>query len=129
LLPCNARAVNAEYRLACTHSKTYPAVWREVADGQCSTLYEKDEILMYIVAIGWIYVALMMAITETNIVAGVATFLLYGVAPVSIVLYIMGTPGRRQRRKAEEARTEQAAKEEEKEAVKESSKAGGAGKD
>ncbi|PLP99938.1 hypothetical protein [Cupriavidus pauculus] len=59
---------------------------------------------MYIVAIGWLYVALMMAITETSVLAGVATFLLYGLAPVSIVMYIMGTPGRRRRRKAEEAR-------------------------
>lgn len=58
---------------------------------------------MYIVAIGWIYVTLMMAITETNIVAGVATFLFYGVAPVSIVMYIMGTPARKRRRKAREA--------------------------
>jgi hypothetical protein len=58
---------------------------------------------MYIVAIGWIYVALMMSITETNLVAGVATFLCYGVAPVSIVVYIMGTPGRRRRRQAREA--------------------------
>ncbi len=64
---------------------------------------------MYIVAIGWIYVALMMAITETNIVAGVATFLLYGLAPVSIVMYIMGTPGRRRRRKAREAQEATAA--------------------
>ncbi|MGO4413351.1 hypothetical protein SAMN05216321_102189 [Cupriavidus sp. OV038] len=63
---------------------------------------------MYIVAIGWIYVALMMSITETNLVAGVATFLCYGVAPVSIIIYIMGTPGRRRRRQAREA-AEQAA--------------------
>ncbi|CAG2140625.1 hypothetical protein [Cupriavidus numazuensis] len=67
---------------------------------------------MYIVAIGWLYVALMMAITEHNVVAGVATFLLYGAAPVALVLYIMGTPGRRQRRKAEEARADRARTEE-----------------
>lgn len=67
---------------------------------------------MYIVAIGWLYVALMMAITEHNVVAGVATFLLYGAAPVALVLYIMGTPGRRQRRKAEEARADRARAEE-----------------
>lgn len=60
---------------------------------------------MYIVAIGWLYVALMMAITEHNVVAGVATFLMYGVAPVALVLYIMGTPGRR-RRKAEAERAQ-----------------------
>ena len=58
---------------------------------------------MYIVAIGWLYVALMMAITETNVVAGVTTFLLYGLGPVAIVMYIMATPGRRRRRKDREA--------------------------
>ncbi|CAG9172889.1 hypothetical protein LMG23992_02362 [Cupriavidus laharis] len=67
---------------------------------------------MYIVAIGWLYVALMMAITESNVVAGVATFLLYGAGPVALVLYIMGTPGRRQRRKAAEARAERSRAEE-----------------
>lgn len=63
---------------------------------------------MYIVAIGWLYVALMMAITESNVVAGVATFLMYGLAPVALVLYIMGTPGRR-RRKAQAERAQAAA--------------------
>ncbi len=65
---------------------------------------------MYIVAIGWLYVVLMMSITETSAVAGVATFLFYGLAPVSIVMYIMGTPGRRRRRKAREAGEAAAAK-------------------
>lgn len=58
---------------------------------------------MYIVAIGWLYVALMMAITETSVVAGVATFLFYGLAPLALVLYILGTPGRRRRRREAEA--------------------------
>ncbi|MDF3837960.1 hypothetical protein P3W85_34260 [Cupriavidus basilensis] len=62
---------------------------------------------MYIVAIGWLYVVLMMAITEHTAVAGVATFVFYGLAPVALVVYIMGTPGRRRRRKAEEARLAQ----------------------
>ncbi|KJK17791.1 membrane protein [Burkholderiaceae bacterium 16] len=59
---------------------------------------------MYIVAIGWLYVVLMMAITEHTVVAGVATFVFYGLFPVAILVYIMGTPGRRRRRKTEEAR-------------------------
>lgn len=58
---------------------------------------------MYIVAIAWLYVALMMAITEKTIVAGVATFIGYGVGPVALILYILGTPARRRRRKAREA--------------------------
>lgn len=53
---------------------------------------------MYIVALAWIYVVLMMSITETSVVAGVMTFVMYGVIPVTIILYVMGTPGRRRRR-------------------------------
>jgi hypothetical protein len=55
---------------------------------------------MYIVAIGWIYVTLMMSIAEQTAIAGVMTFLLYGVFPVSIILYLLHTPERRRRREA-----------------------------
>lgn len=57
---------------------------------------------MYIVAIAWLYVVLMMALTEPSIVAGVATFLFYGLAPLALFLYVVGTPQRRrnQRRKS-----------------------------
>ena len=65
---------------------------------------------MYIVAIGWLYVALMMAITEHTVVAAIATFLLYGVGPVALLLYILGTPGRRKRRRAAEQAAEDGAK-------------------
>jgi len=65
---------------------------------------------MYIVAIGWLYVALMMAITEHRVVAAIATFLLYGVGPAALLLYILGTPGRRKRRRAAEQAEEQAAR-------------------
>lgn len=60
---------------------------------------------MHLIAIGWIYVVLMMSITEVSIVAGVMTFLFYGLLPVSIILYLGGSRRRRMRRKmAEEAR-------------------------
>jgi hypothetical protein len=58
---------------------------------------------MYIVAIAWLYVALMMAITERSAVAGVMTFLIYGVAPLALFLWLVGTPARKRRRKAAEA--------------------------
>jgi biotin transporter BioY len=45
---------------------------------------------MYIVAIGWIYVILMMAATERNFVSGVLTFLLYGVLPLAIMALLFG---------------------------------------
>ena len=63
---------------------------------------------MYLVAIGWLYVALMMAVAEAanttgTVVGAFFTFVLYGVAPVSLVLYLMGTPGRKRAIKAREA--------------------------
>lgn len=63
---------------------------------------------MYLVAIAWIYVVLMMAVAEAmssqgTLVGAVITFVLYGVLPLGVLLYIMGTPMRRRRRIAEEA--------------------------
>jgi hypothetical protein len=58
---------------------------------------------MYIVAIAWGYVVLMMSITEESVVAGLMTLALYGILPLTIVLYIMGTGGRKRRRAAAEA--------------------------
>ena len=53
---------------------------------------------MHIVALAWIYVVLMMSITETSVVAGIATFLLYGILPLSIILYLTGARQRNRRR-------------------------------
>ena len=63
---------------------------------------------MYIVAIAWIYVVLMMAVAEAlssqgTVLGAFFTFVLYGVLPLSIVLYIGGTPARRKARRAAEA--------------------------
>ncbi len=62
---------------------------------------------MYIVPIGWLYVALMMSVAEaTNsngtVLGALVTFVLYGVLPVSLVLYIMGSRGRKRAIKARE---------------------------
>jgi hypothetical protein len=55
---------------------------------------------MHLIAIGWIYVVLMMAVTEAlssqgSVIGAVFTFLLYGVLPLAIVLYIAATPARK----------------------------------
>lgn len=52
---------------------------------------------MYIVAIGWLYVTVLMALTETNLVAGVLTLVFYGLLPVSLLLWLFGGPVRRRR--------------------------------
>lgn len=55
---------------------------------------------VYIVAIAWLYVVLMMALTETSIVAGIATFAFYGLAPLALFLWLVGTPQRRRNRQS-----------------------------
>lgn len=50
---------------------------------------------MYIVAIAWLYVTLMMAATEPSLIAGVLTFVFYGLLPCGLLLWLIGTPQRR----------------------------------
>ena len=69
---------------------------------------------MYLIAIAWIYVVLMMAVAEAlstqgTVLGAVITFVMYGAAPLSVVLYLMGTPMRRRQRQAAEAAEAQAA--------------------
>lgn len=59
---------------------------------------------MYLLIIAWVYVVLMMAISEATSTQGTVlgaffTFLMYGVLPLGIVLYLMRTPMRRARRR------------------------------
>jgi hypothetical protein len=55
---------------------------------------------MWIVAIGWIYVVVLMAATETSITAAVMTFLIYCMIPLSILFYLTGSKRRHARRMA-----------------------------
>ena len=45
---------------------------------------------MLIVAVAWIYVVGLMALTEPTVVAGIMTFLSFCVLPLSIFYYIFG---------------------------------------
>ena len=70
--------------------------------------------MMYLVVIAWLYVALMMAVTEATsplgtVLGAIFTFLLYGLGPVALLVYLMGTPGRRQKIRAREAAEREAA--------------------
>ncbi len=51
--------------------------------------------MLHIVAIGWLWVAFMVAITENNVVAGVMTFLVYGSVPAGMLIYLIIGSGRR----------------------------------
>jgi hypothetical protein len=58
---------------------------------------------MYLIVIAWLYVALMMAVAEATspvgtVLGAIITFVLYGVGPVALLIYLMGHPGRRRAR-------------------------------
>ena len=66
---------------------------------------------MYLVLLAWLYVTLMMAVAEAtspvgSVLGAVITFLLYGVLPMVIVAYILGTPARRKARQAAQAKAD-----------------------
>ncbi len=63
---------------------------------------------MYLIAIAWIYVVLMMAVAEAmsptgGVLGALVTLVLYGVVPVALLMYILGAPRRGRLRKAAEA--------------------------
>jgi hypothetical protein len=55
------------------------------------------ELQMYIVAIGWAYVILMMAITASSIGKALAILILLGVLPLALFVYVADGPQRRRR--------------------------------
>jgi hypothetical protein len=62
---------------------------------------------MYLVAIAWVYVVLMMAVAEANhstgtLLGAIVTFVLYGVMPLALVMYLLATPSRRAAKRAAE---------------------------
>ena len=63
---------------------------------------------MYLVAVGWMYVVLLMTVAEAtgsngSLLGALVTFVLYGVLPLSIVMYLLRTPARQRARRAAEA--------------------------
>ena len=66
---------------------------------------------MYLIVIAWFYVTAMMAVVEAvspqgSILGALITFALYGLLPMGILVYILGTPQRKRtlqlRRQAEQ---------------------------
>ena len=69
---------------------------------------------MYIVALGWMYVVLLMTVAEAtgsngSLLGAFFTLLLYGVLPLSIVMYLLRAPARRRARRAAAAAEQQGA--------------------
>jgi hypothetical protein len=60
---------------------------------------------MYLIVIAWVYVVLMMAVAEANhssgtLLGAIVTFVLYGLMPLAIVMYLIATPSRRAAKRA-----------------------------
>ena len=67
---------------------------------------------MYLIVIAWLYVTVMMAVAEATVPNGsllgaVITFLLYGLLPCAILIYIFGTPQRKRRLHAQRQNEQQ----------------------
>ena len=59
---------------------------------------------MYLVAVAWLYVVVLMALAEGTAVNGswlgaTITLVLYGLLPLAIALYLLNTPARRAARR------------------------------
>lgn len=71
---------------------------------------------MYLVLIAWLYVTLMMAVAEGTsptgtLLGALMTFVLYGLLPMGILGYILGTPARKRALRARAQEEEAAAAE------------------
>jgi len=63
---------------------------------------------MYLIVIAWMYVVLMMSVAEASnstgtLLGALVTFVLYGVGPVTLAVYLMGAPARSKAIKQREA--------------------------
>ena len=58
---------------------------------------------MYIVAIGWLYVTVLVAVNEPTVFSAIVSFLFYGLLPCGLLLWLAGGKVRRRHRAAHES--------------------------
>lgn len=63
---------------------------------------------LHLIAIAWLYVAVMMSVAEATasngtLLGAIITFVLYGLLPVALLMYLLATPMRRRLRREREA--------------------------
>jgi len=63
---------------------------------------------LYLVAIGWMYVVVLMTAAEAlapggSLLGALITLVFYGLLPLALVLYLLATPSRRKALRAREA--------------------------
>lgn len=102
-LLCNAAQHRHFVRLTCEFSG------RDRLIRKTQAFYNSWMSIAIIIVIGWLYVTVLMAFTEPNIVSGILTFLFYGLLPSGVIFYLATAKIRRQRRKFREMMAEQKA--------------------
>lgn len=50
---------------------------------------------MHIIAIGWLFVALMLSLGQQTVIGGVLAFIAWGPLPLALTLYLLNGPARR----------------------------------
>ncbi len=55
---------------------------------------------MYIIAIAWLFTAALLTLGQTSFVAAVLSFFFWGLMPLSLLLWLVGTPARLRRKAA-----------------------------
>ncbi len=58
---------------------------------------------MYLIAIAWLYVVIIVSVSDDTVLGGLLTFLFWGLFPLTLFLWLFGTPARRRRRLEREA--------------------------
>jgi len=63
---------------------------------------------MYLVVIAWLYVVVLMSLAEAfssngSVLGAIMTFFFYGLVPIFIMVYVMGSPLRKKARRAAES--------------------------
>lgn len=71
---------------------------------------------MYLIVIAWLYVTLLMALAEAfstqgSVLGAIITFVFYGLLPMALVVYLIGTPLRRKAIRQQEQQARQEASE------------------
>lgn len=86
-------------------------ITRSVSAASLCTHFRPGPLMHFsaLIAIGWLYVTILMSLSQPTVLAGLSTLLFYGLLPLAIVLYIVTTPARRRRRRERESGREEPA--------------------
>nr|MBL8455576.1 hypothetical protein [Zoogloeaceae bacterium] len=63
---------------------------------------------MYLIAIAWLYVVVIVSVSDTTVLGGLVTFIFWGLCPLALFLWLFGTPARRRNKARREAEADAA---------------------